>query len=136
MSNIFPALIVAASLFSASAYADSDSVSGKVSLSPELTEKVGPTDTVFILARAAQGPRMPLAVFRKQVKDLPIEFTLNDSMAMRPQMKLSGFSQIVVAARVSKSGMAMPRPGDFEGVSTIVTPGATGLNIVIDTELE
>ena len=136
MKHTLALMILAASLYSISAYAGPDSVSGKVSLSPELADKVAPTDTVFILARAAEGPRMPLAVFRKQVKDLPIEFTLDDSMAMRPQMKLSGFPHIVVAARVSKSGMAMPRPGDYEGISTIVTPGATGLNIVIDTELK
>ncbi len=136
MSKLFPVLIVSASLFSLTAHATPDSVSGKVSLSPSLQGKVSPEDTVFILARAAQGPRMPLAVFRKQVKDLPMEFTLNDSMAMQPQMKLSGFAQIVVAARVSKSGTAMSRPGDLEGVSSSVAPGTTGLNIVIDTEIK
>ena len=108
-------------------------VSGKVSLSPALAAKVAPTDTVFILARAAQGPKMPLAVFRKQVKDLPLEFTLDDSMAMQPQLKLSGFDQIVVVARVSKSGTPMAQPGDLEGLSGAIKPGSKGLKIVIDS---
>jgi len=136
MNNFIAALIAALIFATTPAHADTTSVSGKVSISPALMSKVSPDDTVFILARAAQGPRMPLAVFRKQVKDLPMEFTLDDSMAMRPQMKLSGFPLIVVAARISKSGGAVTRPGDFEGASAPVTPGTTGLDIVIDTELK
>lgn len=108
------------------------SVSGTVTLSPSLAGKVAPTDTVFIFARAAQGPRMPLAIMRIQVKDLPTQFTLDDSMAMSPQMKLSGFDQVVVGARVSKSGNAMPQPGDLEGASAPLKPGAKDIAISID----
>ena len=133
MNKLFCLLFAAASFIAIAAQAAPNSVSGKVLLSPDLVGKVAPTDTVFILARAAQGPRMPLAVFRKQVKDLPMDFTLDDSMAMQPQMKLSDFAQIIVAARVSKSGGAMSQPGDYEGVSAVIKPGTTGLNIVIDT---
>jgi len=108
-------------------------ITGKVSLSPALLAKASPTDFVFILARAAEGPKMPLAVIRKQVKDLPMEFTLDDSMAMQPQMKLSGFDKVVVLARVSKTGTPMSQPGDLEGTAGIVKPGSKGLNITIDT---
>lgn len=108
-------------------------ISGKVSLSPGLAAKVSATDTVFILARAAQGPKMPLAVFRKQVKDLPIDFTLDDSMAMRPELRLSGFPQVVVVARISRSGNPMPQPGDLEGVTGTVKPDSKGLNVVINS---
>jgi len=107
-------------------------ITGRVALSKALAGKASPDDTVFILARAAQGPKMPLAVFRKQVKDLPMEFTLDDSMAMRPEMKLSGFDQVVVVARVSKSGTPMSQPGDLEGLTSAIKPGTKGLNIVID----
>lgn len=106
-------------------------ITGMVSLSPELAGKVKPDDIVFILARAAQGPKMPLAVLRKQVKDLPMQFTLDDSMAMQPQMKLSGFEQVVVVARVSKSGSPMAQPGDFQGLTDVVKPGVKGLSVVI-----
>lgn len=107
-------------------------ITGTASLSPALAGKVAPTDTVFILARAAQGPKMPLAVLRKQVKDLPFKFSLDDSMAMQPQLKLSGFDQVVVVARVSKSGTPIAQPGDLQGLSAAVKPGTKGLNIVID----
>jgi cytochrome c-type biogenesis protein CcmH len=108
-------------------------ITGNVSLSPALAGKVAPTDTVFILARAAQGPKMPLAVLRKQVKDLPLKFSLDDSMAMQPQLKLSGFEQVVVVARVSKSGTPMAQPGDLQGLTGSIKPGIKGLNIVIDS---
>jgi len=108
-------------------------ITGVVSLSPALAGKVSPTDIVFILARAAQGPKMPLAVLRKQVKDLPLKFTLDDSMAMQPQLKLSGFEQVVVVARVSKSGTPMAQPGDLEGLTAVIKPGTKGLKIAIDT---
>ena len=107
-------------------------VTGKVSLSKSLAGKASPSDTVFILARAAQGPRMPLAVLRKQVKDLPMKFALDDSMAMQPQLKLSGFDQVIVVARISKSGSPMPQTGDLEGTTGTIKPGTQGLNIVID----
>jgi cytochrome c-type biogenesis protein CcmH len=110
-------------------------IAGTVSLAPALSAKVAPTDTVFIFARAAEGPRMPLAILRKQVKDLPATFTLDDSMAMTPNFALSKFPSVVVGARVSKSGNAAPQPGDLEGVSPAVKVGATGLSVVIDRAL-
>ncbi|MDO9052895.1 MAG: tetratricopeptide repeat protein, partial [Gallionella sp.] len=108
-------------------------ITGRVSLSPTMLAKASPDDFVFILARAAEGPKMPLAALRKQVKDLPMAFTLDDSMAMQPQMKLSGFDKVVVLARVSKSGAPVAQPGDLEGSAGIVTPGSKGLNITIDS---
>jgi cytochrome c-type biogenesis protein CcmH len=89
----------------------------KVALADELKAKANPGDTVFIFARAASGPPMPLAIVRKQVKDLPIEVTLDDSMAMTAGMNLSAFERLILGARVSKSGQAMPRPGDLQGLS-------------------
>jgi len=135
MKKIFAVLITLISMFSVSAYASPEAISGTVSLSPELKGKVKKTDVVYILARATQGPRMPIAVFRKQVKDLPLKFVLDDSMAMRPQVKISDFDQVKVAARISMSGGAITRPGDFEGVSPAIRPGTSGVDIVIDTEV-
>ena len=108
-------------------------VSGVVKLAPALAGKVEPTDTVFIFAHAANGPRMPLAILRRQVSDLPIEFALDDSMAMTPQMKLSSFPQVVIGARVSKSANAMPQPGDLEGSSEPIKVGANDVNVVINS---
>jgi len=85
-----------------------------VSLSPELQDQVSETDSVFIFAKAKTGPPMPLAASRQTVSALPITVTLNDSMAMLPQMKLSKFAEVMVGARISKSGQAISQPGDLE----------------------
>ena len=108
-------------------------IAGTVRLSPALAANASPDDLVFIFARPAQGPKMPLAVMRKQVKELPATFSLDDSMAMAPEMKLSNFPEIVVGARVAKSGNAAPQPGDLEGFSPPVKLGAGGVAVVIDT---
>jgi cytochrome c-type biogenesis protein CcmH len=108
-------------------------VSGTVRLSPALAGKVAPDDTVFIFARAAEGPRMPLAAMRKQVRDLPAAFQLDDSMAMTPAARISNHRQIVVGARVSKSGSPAPQPGDMEGLSAPAQVGGAGITVVIDT---
>jgi cytochrome c-type biogenesis protein CcmH len=108
-------------------------VSGTVSLASALGAAAAPDDTVFIFARAAEGPRMPLAILRKQVKDLPFDFRLDDSLAMSPATRLSTAQRVVVGARISKSGQAMPQPGDLEGLSAPVGVGASGLKIEIAT---
>ena len=110
-------------------------VSGVVRLAPELAGKVAPGDIVFIFARAAEGPRMPLAILRKRAGDLPAEFTLDDTMAMAPQMKLSAFPRVIIGARVSKSANATASPGDLQGLSAPVNVGAKSVSVVIDTEL-
>ena len=117
------------------AAAGNSAVSGVVKLAPELAAKVAPTDTVFIFAQAADGPRMPLAIIRKQARDLPATFALDDSMAMTPDTKLSNFPRIVVGARISKAANATPQPGDLQGVSPPVTGSATGITVVIDSEI-
>jgi cytochrome c-type biogenesis protein CcmH len=117
------------------AQAQGGRVSGVVRLAPELAGRVAPGDTVFIFARAAEGPRMPLAILRKRGSDLPIQFSLDDSMAMAPQMKLSAFPNVVIGARVSKSANASPQPGDLQGLSGPVKVGDGKVSVVIDTEL-
>jgi cytochrome c-type biogenesis protein CcmH len=112
--------------------AGTERITGTVTLSASLKGQADPNDTLFVLARAAQGPKMPLAIIRKQVKDLPFSFTLDDSMAMQPQMKMSNFDQVIVVARVSKSGNAMPQPGDLMGMSKPLALGSKGIKIDID----
>jgi cytochrome c-type biogenesis protein CcmH len=109
----------------------------QVSLDPALATKTSPGDTVFIFARAAQGPRMPLAIVRKQVKDLPVSVVLDDTMAMAPGMMLSGFEEVLVGARISKSGNAMAQSGDLQGSkSPVRTADSASLDIVIDNVVQ
>jgi len=96
-----------------------------VTLSPALAAKADPNDTVFIFARAAEGPRMPLALLRRQVKDLPVKFSLDDSQAMAPGMALSDFGAVVVGARISKTANATPQAGDLERLYKTVRIGST-----------
>lgn len=111
--------------------ATGDSISGTVTLAASLAGKAGPDDTLFVFARAAEGPRMPLAMIRKQVKDLPLTFKLDDSMAMSPAARLSSAQRVVVGARISKRGDATAQAGDLQGLSAPVSPGATGLRLEI-----
>ncbi|MEO8165044.1 MAG: c-type cytochrome biogenesis protein CcmI [Betaproteobacteria bacterium] len=107
-------------------------VSGEVTLDASLTDKVRPNDTVFVFARAADGPRMPLAIVKIRVADLPYRFVFDDSSAMTPDMKLSRFADVVIGARISRSGSATPAAGDLEGRSGPIKTGQTGIRLTID----
>jgi len=130
-----PAGPAAAPKPAAEAAASSGRVGGTVTLSAELRAKVGPDDSVIIFARPASGTRMPLALTRVLAKELPKTFSLDDSMAMSPEFTLSKFDEVIVGARVSKSGSPMPQKGDFEGLSKPVKVGRADVAITIDTEL-
>lgn len=107
-----------------------------VDIDPALRGRVAPDDTVFVFARAESGPPMPLAIVRTTVGALPGSFVLDDSQAMMPAMKLSSFPRVIVGARVSRSGNAMPASGDLQGLSAAVETAAPGrLSITIDTAI-
>jgi cytochrome c-type biogenesis protein CcmH len=113
------------------AAAGAASVQVRITLAPALAAKASPDDTLFVFARAPQGGKAPLAIQRRQVKDLPLDVTLDDSMAMSPAMRLSSVPQVIVGARISKSGNAMPQPGDLQGLSPVVPVGTQGLALQI-----
>ncbi|OAI49509.1 hypothetical protein AYO43_10595 [Nitrospira sp. SCGC AG-212-E16] len=110
------------------------SISGTVSLTQSLAGKVAPTDTVFVFAREMNGPPMPVSIVRATAQDLPATFRLDDSTSPMPSRKLSDAGLVVIVARLSKSGQAMPQSGDLEGVSQPVKPGVDGITVVIDRE--
>ena len=110
-------------------------LTGTVRLAAALKAQAAPEDTVFIFARPAEGARMPLAIVRTQVKNLPFDFKLDDSQAMSPAAKLSGAKRVIVGARISKSGEAMPQPGDLEGLSAPVDVGAAGVVVEIKARI-
>ena len=107
-------------------------VSGTVTLSPALLASVAPDDTVLVFARSPKGPRMPLAVLRKQVKDLPLRFTLDDQLSTSPGAKLSTAASVVVGARVARSGSTMARDGDLQGRMAAVAVGRSDVHIEIN----
>ena len=107
------------------------SISGRVTISDSIKAQANPTDVVFIYAQAEQGSPMPLAIMRTTVQALPLDFNLDDSMAMRPEAKLSGQSHVTVKARISKSGQAIPQPGDLIGTLPHVAVGAKQVKLTI-----
>jgi cytochrome c-type biogenesis protein CcmH len=102
-----------------------------VSLSPDFANDTHPDDVLFVYAKAVEGPPMPLAVVRETVKNLPLQVTMDDSLAMFPGMKLSDYEQIQISARISKSGNAIPQPGDFVGETPTITLNQTDSATVI-----
>jgi len=118
---------------SAAASSEPARISGQARIADALRGQVRPTDTVFILARPAEGPRMPVAILRMRVSDLPRAFVLDDSTSMSPDATLSKAGKVRVEIRVSQSGNAAAQPGDLSGVLTDVGPRADGLELVADT---
>jgi hypothetical protein len=114
-----------------SAVAAGQTLSGTVTLAGALAKEAKPDDTVFIFARVAEGSRMPLAILRKQVKDLPIQFTLDDGTAMSEAIKLSELGRLIVVARISKGANGVPQKGDLTGYSAPVALGTRGMAIEI-----
>jgi cytochrome c-type biogenesis protein CcmH len=110
-------------------------VSGTVTIGDSLKARLQPDDTLFVFARAAEGRGMPLAILRKQARDLPLQFTLDDSHAMGPGSGLSTARQVVIGARISRSGQAMPQSGDLEGLSAPVDVGSPGVRVEISRVL-
>jgi len=86
-----------------------------VDVSDEVRQKFSASDAVFVYAKAAQGPKMPLAVQRMTLAQLPATIVLDDNMAMVDGMNLSAFPSVVVSARVTKSGSAIAQSGDYIG---------------------
>lgn len=113
--------------------AGSESLTGTVSIAPQLKAQIAPTDSVFIFARAAQGTRTPLAVKRLNASQLPFKFVLDDSQAMSPELKLSSATNVVVTARVSKSGSANRKPEDLEGQIGPIPSSSKDISLQIDT---
>ncbi len=113
-------------------------LSVKAELSADIAVDLPDTTPLFIYARASNGPPMPLAVARLQLKDLPAEVTLDDSMAMIPQMTLSAFDSVVIGARLSPSGNAIRQTGDWMGETDAVSVSSQTdpVTVVIDTQVE
>jgi len=110
-------------------------ISGQVTISPSLAGKGSPTDTLFVFAREMNGPPMPVSIVRATMKDLPFTFRLDDSTSPMPSRKLSDVGPVVIVARLSKSGEAMPKSGDLQGTSQPVKPGVNGITVTIDREI-
>ena len=96
-----------------------------VALDPKFKDSVGPNDTLFVFAKAAHGPPMPLAITRLTAAQLPARLTLTDAMGMVPGLTLSRFPHVVVGARISKSGNATPQSGDLQTLSASTTTAQT-----------
>jgi len=109
-------------------------VAGRVTVAAALQGKIGPDDTVFIFARPTDGSRMPVALLKKRGSELPLDFALDDTLAMTPQARLSQHAQVMLGVRVSRRGDAIPVKGDLEGELGPVKLGSSGLVLELARE--
>lgn len=107
-------------------------VSGAVDIDPQLRPQLDDNAVVFLFAREAGTSLPPVAVTRKRVKDLPFEFVLDDSMSMTPDRRLSEMRQVVIGARISRTGTLENTGNNPQGMSKTVAPGATGVKVYIE----
>lgn len=107
-------------------------ISGFIKLAPGLASKVSPNDTLFIFAKAVAGPPMPIAAVKVTAAQLPYIYHLNDSNALNPKLTLSSVQEVVVVARISKDGDAIPKAGDLQGMSNAIQVGDVLQDIEID----
>jgi len=115
----------------AASVAPGAAIKGRIDIAPALKSRLADTDVLFLFARPGQsGP--PVAAIRASASQLPLEFELDDSAAMNPGNTLSQHKQVMLVARVSKSGNPMAQPGDLEGTVAAVKVGATGVKVMID----
>ncbi len=112
----------------------SRAITGKVVLGPNFASRSSLPDTLFVFAKDVAGPPMPVSIVRASRKDLPFTFRLDDSTSPMPSRKLSDIGTVVIVARLSKSGKAMPESGDLEGMSQPIKPGTENITVVIDRE--
>lgn len=97
---------------------------GHVRVSRDAAAQVRPTDTVFIFAKESPAHRMPVVALRKPATDLPIDFILTDKEMMVPGRQLSDFEELVVTAKISRSGNAADDSQGLEAWSKPVSPVA------------
>ena len=109
-----------------------ETVSGEITLSGKVAAQAKPDDVLFVFARAGEGSRMPLAVVRAKVADLPLTFVFDDTMALPGGQKISDLPAITIEARVAKSGQAQSASGDLFGSVSGIKPGSQGIKVVID----
>jgi cytochrome c-type biogenesis protein CcmH len=108
------------------------SVTGTVHIAPALANQLPANATLFVYARAAQGAPIPIAIVRASVKDLPFAFTLDDTTAPMPNETLSQEKEVVLVARISKSGDAKAQAGDLQGVTDAFRPSGVPVDIEIN----
>jgi cytochrome c-type biogenesis protein CcmH len=111
-------------------------IEGRVTIADALKPRLAPGTTLFVFARAVEGPRMPLAIVKVTAGQFPFKFKLDDSSAMAPQFKLSGQTTVMLSARISRSGNATPQSGDLMGSLGPVKVGSRDTKLVIDKVVE
>lgn len=106
-------------------------ISGQIELTAEIKSKVKPSDTVMVIARQV-GERMPVAVFKAPVAQFPMNFVLNDALAMNPNAPLSKLTEVSIEVRISRLGMAKPESGDLISSTKTIKVGSENIRLLVD----
>lgn len=111
------------------------SIQVTVDIDESMKAKLPNNADLFVLAKAEQGPPMPLAVQRLTVSSWPVTVTLDDSMAMMDTLRMSEFENIIITARISKSGVGNAKAGDLQGHSAVIRSNSRQTNVLIAEEI-
>lgn len=103
-----------------------------VSISPELAQQMSASDTVYVFARAAEGPPMPLAAKRLTVAQLPTQVVLTDADSLLPQLKLSSVGQLKLQVSVSNTDNAMDAQWSSESIAAQAADTQAPYALVVD----
>lgn len=106
-------------------------ISGQIELAADIKSKVKPSDTVMVIARQV-GERMPVAVFKAPVAQFPMNFVLNDALAMNPNAPLSKLTEVSIEVRISRLGMAKPESGDLISSTKTIKVGSENVRLLVD----
>jgi cytochrome c-type biogenesis protein CcmH len=108
------------------------SVLVNVSIAADIQSKLSGNEILFVFAKAASGPPIPLAAVRFPINNIPAVIQLSDKNAMRPDLKISSFKDIKLSARISISGNAIAQKGDFEGSTEVISGPFTNQSVKIE----
>ncbi len=107
---------------------DKYKIQGKVYIDDKIKNQC--KGTLFIIVRKGSSPQ-PLAVKRSLHPDFPYDFTITPADVLMPERANEFEGELILMARISKSGSPMPQKGDCESDALVVNAGDKDIKLLI-----